>query len=144
MISPENATTRAIALTAVQRLRDSFQIVANFIQDPQRAINVADLQRKDDEKRSLKSASGMIERHRAKTSLMLSVGKSVELQQALNTLAGDVNAFQSAIDAEGDALLQKVLDTGAKTEKWQAHIRNCLNVISGAEKKILHPNGPAL
>lgn len=144
MSSPENENSHTIAMTAVIRLRQNFQVVSKFVQDPQYAINRADMLRQEDERRHIKPVSGIIERHRAKTALRLGLLTSLSLQRALNQLAETVASFNSTNDADGDVLLAQVLDTGRKTEAWQAHIGNCLNVIKGTEKKILHPDGPAL
>lgn len=144
MISVENETSRAIALAAVGRLRSNFHIVAQFLEGPEKAIDAAERLRKENERNKIKSESGAIERHQAKITLLLGVNTSLALNQSLIDLADHVAQFKSLVAEEGDALLQRVLETGQKTEAWQAHIRNCLNVVKGTEKKILHPHGPSL
>lgn len=144
MPSLENISSQAIALEAVGRLRDNFRVAAKFVEDPQVTISLAETYRQSEKERGIKPESDVLSRHQAKIDLLLNIEKYISLQKELNELAEEICTFNSPDDAAGDALLLRVLGTGRKTEAWSAHITNCLNVIKGTDKKILHPNGPAI
>lgn len=141
----ENARSQLIALEALTRLRDAFNIVSLFLEDPRRSIRAAHQLRTHEEHQQMKSLSGPLERHKAEQSLLLGVTRCLAVSRQLNeTTKGAITFDPKSEGADGDHLLKEVLTTGQKAEACIAFVSNALNVIKGREKRLQTPLTPAL
>lgn len=130
-------------INAVLGLREQFQIVSSFINDPEYSIASAERLYADNKDRSFNPLLSL-ERYRAKQSLLLNIQKCLKASSDLNELSKTVADFKVAADADYDGLMMKVIKTGKLTRDCIEYVSNCLNVLKGKEKVLKHPNGPAL
>lgn len=127
----------------LERLTPAFNQIAVFVASPRTALDKANETRLANERQKIKTASGFIERHRARVSLELNVKTCADIVRDFCTARALVTDFKPQTHAEDMLFLQRVLEIGQKTQICAAYLGNCLGVLSGREKKLQHPQGPA-
>lgn len=126
----------------MDRLTPAFNRIAVFVASPYTAFDKAAETRLTNEKKRIKTQSGMIERYRARVSLETNVNTCTDVVRDFCMMRALVADFKPQTAAEDMFFLQRVLAVGKKTLICAEYLDNCLGVLQGSQKKLQHPQGP--
>ncbi len=128
----------------LHRLTPAFNLIATFVAAPEALIAKVDEERRALRQEKVRPQSGMIERYRARVSLKLNIEKCAAVMRDFCTARVLAMDFKAANATEDRIFLERMLEVGRATEACASYLGNCLGVMKGTEKKLQHPDGPAV